>query len=387
MNRPTDFIPFFRPSLGREEEEAVLRVLRSGWLTTGQEAEAFEQEFAAYAGFGQALAVSSATAGLHLCLEALGVGPGMLVVTSPYTFAASAEVIRYLQADPLFVDIEANSYNIDPLQLEKALKLNKKKIAAIIPVHIAGHPCEMETIADQARRDGIPLVEDAAHTLPVGMHKERVDSELQVYSFYATKPITTGEGGMIVSDRQDLLRRIQVMRLHGIDRDVWDRYSAPHAAWYYQVVEAGYKYNLSDLAAAIGRAQLKKADAFQARNKAIALRYLDGLAGLDYLILPENHPEHCWHLFLLQLREGALRIGRDQFIEELSARGIGVSVHFIPLHIMPYYKKRYGYNENDFPVAMASYRRTVSLPIYPALEDGQVDRVIEALIEIGKRFR
>lgn len=385
-------IPFARPSLGREEEEAVIAVMRTGWLTTGEVAARFEEEFARFAGCRHALALCSATAGLHLCLEALGVGPGSAVVTTPYTFAATAEVIRYMGADPLFVDIDRETLNIDPAALRRALEARRKaggRVSAMIPVHVAGLPCDMTAIGEISREFGVPVVEDAAHAFPVRTGGRLVGTfgDAGVYSFYATKPITTGEGGMVVTDRDDLARRIRLMRLHGIDRDIWNRYTSATASWRYDVVAPGFKYNLTDMAAAIGRVQLTKADALLDRRKAIARRYREAFRGMDELVPPPAADAHAWHLFIVRLREGALSIDRERFIDELQARGIGVSVHFIPLHIMSYYRDTYGLRPEDFPVALECYRACMSLPLYPSMTDGEVERVVRAVTEICRRFR
>ncbi|NBF41726.1 MAG: aminotransferase class I/II-fold pyridoxal phosphate-dependent enzyme [Spirochaetes bacterium] len=405
MSRSTDFVPFSKPDIGPAEEAAALRVLRSGWLTTAGEARAFEAEFAEAVGKPHALAVSSATAGLHLALEAVGVGPGDLVAMSPYTFAATAEVVRYLGAHPLFVDIEEDGYNIDPERLETAIASVGEQSAAgrrgeserppgpprgpvraVVPVHVAGRPCDMPRIGEIAARAGAAVVSDAAHTLltadgtPVG-----AEGDAAAFSFYATKPITTGEGGMVVTDRADLAERMRVMRLHGIDRDVWDRYTSQQAGWAYAVTEAGFKYNMPDLAAAIGRVQLEKAGEMQARRREIAERYRAGLGDLEWLTMPCDHPLHCYHLFILQLDLERLSIDRDGLITEMREAGIGTSVHFIPLHVMPYYRRLYGYTEHSFPVSWNRFARAVSLPIYSGLTDEQVDRVIHALRAVGER--
>ena len=264
---PLPFVPFARPSLDQQEEEAVLSVLRSGWLTTGEVAAAFESEFAAIVGTRHALALNSATAGLHLALEAVGVGPGSVVLTTPYTFAATAEVVRYLGADPVFVDIDRATLNIDVQKLEEALETlaaSGRRVSAIIPVHVAGLPCDLEAIEHLSLKHGVPVVEDAAHAFPVRYADRYVGThgDAGVYSFYANKTITTGEGGMVATDRDEVAARIRVMRLHGIDRDVWDRYTASGASWKYDVVAPGYKYNMTDIAAAIGRVQLRKAETF-----------------------------------------------------------------------------------------------------------------------------
>jgi dTDP-4-amino-4,6-dideoxygalactose transaminase len=387
MSQPTDFIPFYRPSIDREEEAAVLSVLRSGWLTTGEVTLQFERDFAARARVEHALAVNSATAGLHLCLEAAGIREDLKVATSPFTFAATAEVIRYLGADPLFVDIEEESYNLSPEALEQAFG-SDPSIAAVIPVHVGGLPCHMEPILDLASIHGAMVIEDAAHCLPREGQEQAPGTlgAMGVYSFYATKPITTGEGGMVVTRDGELARRMSMMRLHGIDRDVWNRYNARDASWYYEIREPGFKYNLTDLASSLGRVQLRKSEGFYLARERIARMYIGGLQGLDYLKLPANDPAHSWHLFQIRLVLSKLRLDRDRFVDALMERGIGVSVHFIPLHIMPYYRNRYGLKEQDYPVALQCYRETISLPMYPDLEDEQVQRVIAAIRELGERF-
>jgi dTDP-4-amino-4,6-dideoxygalactose transaminase len=384
---PSAFIPFHRPEIGREEEEAVISVLRSGWLTTGGQTKRFEEEFARYVGAPHALALCSATAGLHLSLEALGTAPGTVVVTSPYTFAATAEVARYLGAELAFVDIEEETNNLDPALLEKALHglaQEGKKVSAIIPVHVAGLSCDMEAISRLASRDGIPVVEDAAHAFPVKSGGRFVGTmgDTGVYSFYATKPITTGEGGMVVTASEEIAKRIRIMRLHGIDRDVWNRYSSADASWRYDVVAPGYKYNLTDLASAIGLAQLAKAERNFGRRRELARRYLEGFSDCPSLILPPDREDHGWHLFIVRIRPETLSVDRDAFIEELRTRGIGTSVHFIPLHLMTYYRERYRLKPEDFPVALGNFNTCISLPLFPSLSDAEADRVIRTVQEI-----
>ncbi len=384
MNRKYSFIPFALPSLGREEEEAVIRVLRSGWLTTGKEAEAFENEFKAYAGTGNALAVSSATAGLHLALEALGVKRGDRVVTTPYTFTATAEVIRYLGADPVFVDIDPSTFNMDPRLTETAVKENG--IRGILPVHIGGRPAAMEEFMSLKDKYPVFVVEDAAHSFPLEVNGKYLGTkgDAGVYSFYATKTITTGEGGMVVTDSDEAAERMAVMRLHGIDRQIWNRYTSENASWNYGVVEAGYKYNMPDILAAIGREQLKKAGDFYKKRLEIAEYYCKALKGLDFLILPEISFPNAWHLFMIRIVPEKLTIDRDSFIERLKEAGIGTSVHYIPLHIMPYYKNRYGYKPEDFPNTMEVFKTVISLPIYPGLKEEDYRRVAETVAGIGK---
>ncbi|MGA2381605.1 MAG: DegT/DnrJ/EryC1/StrS aminotransferase family protein [Spirochaetia bacterium] len=389
---PIPPVPFSRPSLDHEEEEAVLAVLRSGWLTTGEVATAFEKEFAQAVGTRHALALNSATAGLHLSLEALGVRPGSVVLTTPYTFTATAEVVRYLGADPVFVDIDRATLNIDVPQLAAALETLSaagRQVSAIVPVHVAGLPCDMEAIRHLSVKLGIPVIEDAAHAFPVRQADRYVGTfgDAGVYSFYATKTITTGEGGMVATDRDDVAARIRIMRLHGIDREVWNRYTEPGASWKYDVVAAGYKYNMTDIAAAIGRVQLRKAESFLSRRKAIARRYIAAFSALDFLTLPTWTENHAWHLFIVRIREKKLAITRDQCIEELQKKGIGVSVHFIPLHTMKYYRERYGLKPDDFPAAMECSRACISLPLSASLSDDDVERVIGAVAELGDASR
>jgi dTDP-4-amino-4,6-dideoxygalactose transaminase len=382
MNRNTDFIPFARPSIGPEEEGAVLEVLRSGWLTTGKVARAFEEEFASFVGAKRALAVNSATSGLHLALEALGVGPGAKVATSPYTFTSDAAAVRHLGAEVAFCDVSREDYNIDPGRLDELLARDSS-IRAVIPTHVGGMPCRMPEILEIARRRGAAVVEDCAHgfplRLPGGMAGTLGDAGF--YSFYATKTITTGEGGMVAARDERVLKRMETMRLHGFDRAAWDRYTAKASSWRYDVVEAGFKYNLPDLLAAVGREQLKKADRFLGERRAIASRYLEAFAGHPALENPPVHPAHSWHLFSLRLRPGALRIGRDEFFERLQAAGIGVSVHFIPLHTMTYWANRYSLEPGDFPEAYAKFSRTISLPIWQGMSGDQVERVVGAVLD------
>ncbi|MBN2510552.1 MAG: DegT/DnrJ/EryC1/StrS family aminotransferase [Spirochaetales bacterium] len=391
MKANIDFIPFSRPVIGPEEEEAVLRVLRSGWLTTAGETKAFEEEFARYVESGQAVAVNSGTAALHLGLEAMGVGPGDLVVTTPYTFTASAEVIRYLGADPLFCDIQENGFNMDPEQLEQTVKHAPKTPKAVIPVHIAGEPCDMKSIMDIARRYGMKVLEDAAHSFPVKSNDGKwtgTSGHAGAYSFYANKTITTGEGGMLVTNDPDIAKRARIMRLHGIDREIWNRYTAGNTqSWRYAVVEAGYKYNMPDMAAAIGRVQLKKAGEFRSKREDIARMYTEAFSKTHgRWTLPRapgsRFEHHAWHLYLLSVTPPGGEDGehyRDRCIEYLSGCGIGTSVHFIPLHIMPYYRARFGFAPQDFPRALSRYQTVISLPIYPALTRHQVDRVVQAV--------
>jgi dTDP-4-amino-4,6-dideoxygalactose transaminase len=382
MNPSTEFIPFALPSIGAEEEEAVISVLRSGWLTTGKVARAFEEEFAAFVGSPHALAVNSATSGLHLALEAIGVGPGDLVVTTPYTFTSTAAVVRHLGAELLFCDISPSDYNLDPGRLESILRKNKR-IKAVIPVHIGGLPCDMDRILGLCMKRGIRVIEDAAHAFPSRTAKGFAGTlgHVGVYSFYATKTITTGDGGMIVTSDSALASRMATMRTHGFDREAWDRYTSKKASWYYEVVEAGYKYNMPDLLAAVGRAQLAKAWRLLAERRAIAKAYDSAFGDLEGILLPprDGTDSHSWHLYAIRTAAG--KDSRDKLISYLTKSHIGTSVHFIPLHVMPYWSKRYSLKAGDFPEALAKFHNSLSLPIWPGMSPSQVGRVIECIVD------
>lgn len=382
MSQSTDFIPFALPSLGKEEEEAVLAVLRSGWLTTGKVARAFEEEFAAFVGAPAALAVNSATSGLHLALEALGLGPGDRIVTTPYTFTSTAAVARHLGAEVRFCDISPDDYNIDPERLGEVMDQAKPK--ALIVVHLGGFPCKMDKIREIAMARGCPIIEDCAHAFPLDLPEGMAGTlgDIGVYSFYATKTITTGEGGMVVSTSPALMKRMSLMRMHGFDREAWDRYTSKTASWYYDVAEAGFKYNLPDVLAAIGREQLKKARIFHTERQAIARLYLNAFGGNTGLELPPVHPSHAWHLFCLKLAPH-LAGERDSFIARLKDSGVGASVHFIPLHTMRYWSERYSLSPGDFPRALDAYRRSISLPIWQGMGLEKAQKVAEAVLELS----
>ena len=383
----TDFIPFARPAIGPEEERAVLKVLRSGWLTTGEVAKQFEQEFGQALSAPHALAVNSATSGLHLSLEVLGIGEGDWVAASPYTFTATVEIARYIGAHPLFVDIEEHTLNIDPLLVEHAIAASDRPVKCVVPVHMGGHPCDMLTLKHICSAASIPIVEDAAHAFPCETNGGPAGTvgDIGIFSFYATKTITTGEGGMFVTSSDALAHKAEILRLHGIDRDVWGRYqSSRPTTWEYDVVAPGYKYNMPDLNAAVGLEQLRKADAFRDRRRKIAARYIEAFGDVDFLETPPAVAGHSWHLFVVGLALNRLTISRDKFLAELMSRGIGSSVHFKPLHLMTYYRNTYGLKPADFPRSLARYLRSFSLPIYPALGDEDVERVIAAVIAVGK---
>lgn len=381
-----EFLPFALPDLGDEEAAAVLECLRSGWITTGAVSRRFEQEFADFLGGGvTGVAVNSATAGLHLALEALGIGPGDEVIVPTMTFTATAEVVRYLGADPVLVDVDDATLCICPDAIAAAIT---PRTRAIVPVHYAGRACDMDAILALARRHGLRVVEDAAHAFPT-LYKGRavgtLDSDATVFSFYANKTITTGEGGMVVCRDPALLRRVRVMRLHGISEDAFDRYTSRRPAWFYQVVAPGYKYNMTDIAAAIGCQQLRKIERFLARRQALAARYAEGLRGLP-LRLPQDADaqaggRHAWHLYPVRLTADA-PLARDRLVELLAERGIGTSVHYIPLHRQPYWRDRYALPPERFPRAEASYRVLLTLPLYTRMSDAGQARVIATLTEL-----
>ena len=375
------FIPFARPEIGEEEINEVVDTLRSGWITTGPKAKAFELDFCHYLGNGlEAVAVNSATAGLHLALEAIGIAEGDDVLTTPYTFTATAEIIRYFGANPVFVDVDPVTLNIDPDSVEAAITPRTK---AIIPVHFAGLPCRMDALLQIAERHRLHVVEDAAHCLPArykGRMIGTLDSDATVFSFYANKTITTGEGGMLVTRKRDIAERCRTMRLHGISRDVFARYSSEKPAWYYEVVAPGFKYNMSDIAASLGIQQLKKADRFHTRRRELAETYLRRLHDLP-LTLPATgggQDLHSWHLFVIRLEQNA-PLQRDDFIQRMADAGIGCSVHFIPLHLHPYWRQRYALKPEDFPLSLAAYRQAVSLPLYPSMTNAEQERVVAAV--------
>ncbi|HGN0869680.1 TPA: DegT/DnrJ/EryC1/StrS family aminotransferase [Providencia alcalifaciens] len=378
------FLPFSFPEIGQEEIDEVVDSLKSGWITTGPKAKQFEQDFAEYLGDNvHAIAINSATAGLHLALEAIGIGPGDEVIVPTYTFTTTAEVVRYLGADPVFIDSCEDTLNMDPEAFKQAIT-NKTK--AVIPVHFAGLACNMSEIIAIARKNNIKVIEDAAHSFPTiynGKYIGTLDTDATVFSFYANKTMTTAEGGMLVSHNVDIINRAKVMRLHGISRDAFDRYQSKTPAWFYEVIEPGFKYNMPDISAAIGIHQLKKINIFQAKREAMAEIYFNELKGLP-IILPEKAPDndqHAWHLFTIRL-DDSVKISRDDFILEMSKRDIGCSVHFIPLHRHPVWKEKYNLKAENFPIAEKAFNKIVSIPLYTAMTEDDQYRVINAIKEI-----
>lgn len=378
------FLPFALPDTGEEEIAEVIDSIRSGWLTTGPKTKRFEQDFAAFIGNNvEAVAVNSATAGLHLALEAVGIGPGDEVVTTTHTFTATAEVIRYLGADPVFVDVDSDTFNINIALIEQAITHRTK---AIMPVHFAGLACDMEAIQAIARKHGLKVVEDAAHALPTRYNGDLIGSlksDAAVFSFYATKTITTGEGGMVVTANAEIAARCRTMRLHGINRDAFDRYTSTKPSWYYEVVAPGFKYNMTDIAASLGIHQLKKASQFQRTRAEMAAIYDEALRDLPVL-LPPHAPAgdtHAWHLYVLRLTPDA-PVKRDRFIELMAEKGIGTSVHFIPLHLHPYWRDRYNLTPEQLPHSQQLFEQSVSLPLYTKMTADDQKRVISAVCEI-----
>jgi Predicted pyridoxal phosphate-dependent enzyme apparently involved in regulation of cell wall biogenesis len=343
----------------------------------------FEEDFALYIGAAHAVAVNSCTAALHLALEAVGIEEGDEVIVPTMTFTASAEVILYLKAKPVLVDCLSDTLNLDPDQVERAIT---SKTKAIIPVHFGGQSCDMKKIVEIARRHHLYIIEDAAHALPAKYQGQIIGTigDITCFSFYATKTITTGEGGMATTNNPGWASRMHMMSLHGISHDAWKRY-AKEGSWYYEVLSPGFKYNLTDIAAAIGIEQLKKCDNFAAGRNRIASSYNEAFAEIPEIQRPISAPdvEHAWHLYVIQLELERLRVTRDQFIEALKERGVGTSVHFIPLHLHPYYRDTFGYAPDDFPNATQAYRRNISLPIYPRMNEADIGHVIEAVRDVA----
>lgn len=382
----TSFLPFSPPDITEQEIEAVVEVLRSGWITTGPKTKQFEQEFAAFLGAESALALSSCTAGLHLALVVLGVGPGDEVITTPMTFCSSVNVIEHVGAKPVLVDIDPLTLTLDPAHVAEAITPHTK---AVMPVHYAGHPADMRPLLALAREHGLYIIEDAAHALPAYYEGQPIGTigDLTAFSFYATKNLTTAEGGMLTGP-SERIERARVLSLHGMSHDAWKRYGQG-GSWYYEVVDAGFKYNMTDIQAALGLAQLHRLAQMQARRREIVARYNEAFSGVEALQTPVERPNvsHAWHLYVLRLNLQRLTIDRTQFIAELAACNIGASVHFIPIHLHPYYRDKYGWQSEDYPIATREYQRVVSLPLSPRLSDADVEDVIAAVLDIADKYR
>ncbi len=390
------FIPYCQHSIGAEEIEEVVLTLKSAWLTSGPKTRSFENDFADYLGCEYAVAVSSCTAALHLGLSVYGIGAGDEVITTPLTFCATAEVIEYQRAKPVFVDIDTKTFNIDPGQIEKKISSRTK---AIMPVHYGGIPCDMSTIYDIAGKHNLQVIEDAAHAMGSIYQNKKIGSfgNPTAFSFYPTKNLTTVEGGVVTTNDAEIAEKLRMLSLHGISKDAWKRYSS-QGSWYYEVHHLGYKYNFTDLQAALGIHQLKKLDDFNAIREEYAKIYFDALKDVPEVQMPRLYHDYfaglcdvgfknSWHLFVMMLEPDKLKIDRAQFIDELKTRGVGTSVHFIPLHIQPYYSQKYGYKEGNFPAAETVFSKIISLPLYPKMTVAEIERVICTVKQLVENFR
>jgi perosamine synthetase len=381
------FIPFHVPDIGKEEIQSVNETLSSGWLTTGAKVNQFEQGFAQRVGASHAVAVNSCTGALHLALEAVGISEGDEVIVPTMTFAATAEVVTYFKAKPVLVDCNSDTLNVDIEQIEKAITPRTK---AIIPVHFGGRSCDMDRILEIAQAFHLRVIEDAAHALPASYKGRKIGTigDITCFSFYVTKTITTGEGGMATTNNPAWADRMRMMSLHGLTRNPWNRYTA-QGSWYYEIASPGFKYNMTDLAAALGLPQLQKCNHFWEVRKRYAAFYHEGFKNIPEITIPnkEDDGEQAWHLYVIQLNLDQLRIGRDEFIELLRKKNIGTSVHFIPLHLHPYYRDTYQYRREDFPTASSLFERIISLPLYPKMTEGDVHYVIQSVGNIVKENR
>jgi dTDP-4-amino-4,6-dideoxygalactose transaminase len=382
-----DFLPFAAPDISEEEIADVVDTLRSGWLTYGPKAQKFEEEFAAAVGARHAIALNSCTAGLHLGLLAAGIGPGDEVITTPITFAATANVIVHTGATPVLADVCPDDLNIDPAAVAAKITSRTK---AIMPVHYGGQACRMDELLDLARRHDLKVIEDAAHATGASYRGKKVGTlgDITSFSFYATKNLTTGEGGMLTTDEDEVAAKVRALRGHGLSADAWKRYSASGSA-FYEVTAPGFNYRTTDIQAAIGRGQLSRLPESNARRAELALRYTERMSGIEELQTPVTRPEveSSWHLYAIRLRLEKLDIERDAFAAELKQRGIGTSVHFIPIHYHAFYREGFGFHKGDFPVAEDAYDRLISLPLFPRMSDVDVDRVVGAIQEIVAKHR
>lgn len=381
------FIPFSLPLTGKEEKEEILNTLESGWITAGPKVKQFETAFSKYIGCTHSIAVNSCTAALHLALEATGLKEGNEVIIPTMTFTSTGEIVTYFKAKPVLVDCEEDTLLFDTQKIEE--KINKKT-KAIIPVHYGGQPCDINKILQVVRKYNLKVIEDAAHSLPTKYNGKMIGTigDITCFSFYATKTITTGEGGMACTENDGFAERMKIMSLHGISKDAWMRYTTK-GSWYYEVIEGGYKYNMTDIAAALGIAQLKKCNKFYRKREEIARKYTQAFREIPEINTPfvRKYGTHAWHLYVIKLNLEMLKINRAQFIEKMKESRVGCSVHFIPLHLHPFYKRTFGYKPEDFPIATRVYERIVSLPIYPKMTDEDVNYVIDSVMKIIKKNR
>ncbi len=382
-----EFLPFARPSIGECEVAGVSETLRSGWLTVGPRTREFERAVAAYVGVARAAALHSCTAGLHLAMVAFGVGPGDEVVMPALNFAAVPNMTLHLGATPVLVDVDPSTLNVTAELIESALT---DRTRVVVPVHFAGRPCPVDEILDVARARGVKVLGDAAHAIGAKLKDRMVGSiaDATAFSFYVTKGITTGEGGMVTSDDAELIERIGLLSLHGMSSDAWRRYTE-RGSWYYEIVEPGYKYNMNDIQASLGLCQIDRIEEFQRERARIAGLYEHELSGVDGLALPPRDIDgrHAWHLYTVQIDPAALRINRDRLIRCMLEEGIGVSVHFIPVHFHPYYREYFGAGPGSFPASERYFERALSLPIYPLMTDEDALDVVRAIRKILGYYR
>ena len=384
-------VPFFKPSFSSEEENAVLEVIRSGWLTTGKVTLEFEKKFAQKINTKYALAVNSNTSGMILAMEACGVKKGKAVITTPYTFVSTASSAVHLGAEVYFADIEKDSYNIDADKVEEILKSPQgKNVVAIVPVHVAGNICNMKKLCLIAKKYNVKIIEDCAHAFPCKTSQGYAGAlgDIGVFSFYATKTMTTGEGGMVTTNDEELAKRMTVMRMHGMDRTTWDRYTSSKASWEYDIIAPGYKFNLPDILSAIGLVQLKKAECFDKKRKETVVFYNKEFSKYDFLKIPPDGEGNAWHLYLLRLNLSKLKCDRNTFAKELQMKGLGISMHFIPIYNFTWWKKTYpNLKKEDFPNAQEKYLETISLPLWPDMTKEMAEYTVKCVIETGKKYR
>lgn len=387
MNK-NNFVPFSKPSLSNEEEKAIKRVLHSGWLTTGKETLEFEKEFAKKVNSKYAFAVNSASSGLILAMDAVGIKQGTKILTSPYTFISTATSAIHLGGDVVYVDIEKDSYSIDPYKIEEALQNDvDKTIKAIVPIHIAGNICNMKRIIEIAKKYNVAVIEDAAHAFPSVTCNGYAGTlgDIGVFSFYATKTMTTAEGGMVCTNNDEYAKRISIMRMHGIDRPVWNRYTSDKASWEYDVIEPGFKFNLPDILSCIGRVQLKKSDTFLAKRVKIVKKYLEAFSDLNFIECPPDSDGNAWHLFIIRLKLEKLKCTRNEFSKLLQDSGIGISMHFIPHYHFTYWKNR-NIDASQFPEAEKKFEASITLPLWPDMTNKMINQVIQTVIKLGKEY-
>jgi len=380
-------IPFYIPEIGEKEVEEVINTLKSGWLTTGNKTKIFERKLENYLNVKHVLAVSSCTAALHLSIATLGIGKGDEVITSPFTFPSTVNVILYENAKPVFADIKEDTLNINPEEVKKKIS---DKTKAIIPVHYAGQSCEMEEILEIAEDYNVKVIEDAAHAIGAEYRGKKIGgfSDTTNFSFYATKNLTTGEGGAVATNNDEIAEKIGSLRLHGMSKDAWQRHTFT-GSWYYEIIELGYKYNMSDIQASIGIHQLDKLEDFLKKRERIAKKYSKAFGEMDEIIIPhvKENIRHAWHLYPIQVNTECLKIDRNQFIQELTDENIGSSVHFLPVHLHPYYRNKFKYKRGDFPKAEYAYDHIISLPLYTKITEEELEIVIKCVKKIVKKKR